>query len=179
MRHFLSAQLHWVALGTGVLVLAGGISVSLWFSQRDVGPAPALGAGRAAPAQLQTGVEVPGLPARNTTGDGVSVGASPAADAARMSDSVELDAGSAGSGVTATDNAVASDSAKMDATAADSGLTAAADNVVVSDSAKMEIQPGEAAPPRGGPGDVASVQDSADLVVRDASGNIKQRTTVR
>ena len=76
--------------------------------------------------------ELPGLPARDTTGDEASVGA-----------------GHASSGAT------------------------------VSDSAELEVQRGEPPPPRGGPGDTAGMGDSADLVVRDAAGNIKQQETVR
>ena len=178
MRHFLSGQLHWMALGVGILVLAGGISVSLWLSERDDGPAPALGAGETAPGQLQTGVEVPGLPARNSTGDGVGGGASPVAYDDRMSGSAKMDATAAGSGLTGGTDAMVSDQAKMDAAAAGSGLPAD-DDTSVSDLAKMEVPPGEAAPHGGGPGDVASVQDSAELVVRDASGKIKQRKTVK
>ena len=178
MRHFLSCQLHWAALGVGMLVLAGGISVSLLLSQRDNGQAPALGAASSAPGQLQTGVEVPGLPTRNTTGDGVSGGVRAPAHDDKMSDSVEMDAVPTGSGLTGADNAIARDSVEMDATAAGSGLTTA-DKAIVGDSAKVDIQQGEAAPPRSGPGDVASVQDGAELVVRDASGNIKQRKTAK
>ena len=169
MRHFLSGQLHWAALAVGMLVLAGGLSVSLLLSQRGDGPAPALGAGEAAPSQSQTGVEVPGLPHRNPTGDGVRGGASPATNDASISDSAKMDAVAAGSETAAADDAILSGSPEMEAAA----------NAKMSDSATTEVQPGEAAPPRGGPGDVASVQDSAGLVVRDASGNIKQQETVK
>ena len=178
MRHFLSGQLHWMALGVGILVLAGGISVSLWLSERDDGPAPALGAGETAPGQLQTGVDVPSLPARSTADGGVSGGVSSPAYDAGMSDSVELDAGPTGSGLIAANNAAASDTAELDAVGSDPELTAA-NGATVSDSAELEVQQTQAPPPRGGPGDVGSIGDSADLVVRDASGNIKQRKTVK
>jgi hypothetical protein len=60
-----------------------------------------------------------------------------------------------------------------------SEIKAAADRANVSDSAELEVQRGEAPRHRGSPGDGASVQDRADLVVRDALGNIKQREAVR
>ena len=60
-----------------------------------------------------------------------------------------------------------------------SEMTAAADRANVSDSAELEVQVGGAPQPRGSSGDGASVRDRADLVVRDALGNIKQRETVR
>ena len=58
------------------------------------------------------------------------------------------------------------------------GLSAA-DGAVAYDSAELQVQPGETAATRGGSGSVAHFQDNAELVVRDASGNIKQQETVR
>ena len=55
----------------------------------------------------------------------------------------------------------------------------AADDATVSDSAELEVQTAEVPPARGGLGDVASVQDGAALVVRDAEGIIKNQETVK
>ena len=172
MRHFLSGYLHWVALGVGVLVLAGGASVSVWLLQRDDGPGPAR-ANEGPPAGLESGSELPGLPAGDTTGDEASVGASPASSGASVSDSAELELQRGGP---APGQAEATQS--EDAGGAATELTAA-NGATVSDSAELEVQRGEPPPPPGGPGDTAGMGDSADLVVRDAEGNIKQQETVR
>ncbi|MCZ6892013.1 MAG: hypothetical protein O7F09_05810 [Chloroflexi bacterium] len=180
MRPFLSGYLYKVALGAGMLALIGLISADLWLWQRDDRPAPALGASEAAPRQLQTGVEVPGLPARNTTGDRGNGGAGPASSAASASDSAELEVqrGGPGPGLTAADGATVSDSARLDDTGTGPGFTAS-DDATVSDSAELEVQQAQSPPPRGGPGDTASLGDSAGLVVRDAEGNIKHQETVK
>jgi len=176
LRNFFCGKLHWVALGAGIVLLVGGISVSLWVSQRDDGPGPALGPDEEAPTALETGEDEGPLllPTRNTTVDRVSAGASPTVsvggstglpakdtmDTRRSADAVEsTDAAETGPGF--------------------SEIKAAADRANVSDSAELEVQRGEAPQHRGFPGDGASVRDRADLVVRDASGNIKQRETVR
>ena len=113
MRTVLSSQLHWVALGVGILILAVGISVFVW---------PSLG-GQGGGSALKTNEGRP--------------------------------AGEAGPGLNA------------------------ANDVALSDSAELDARTAEPTTPHGGPGDVASVQDTADLVVRDAEGNIKQQETVK
>ncbi len=55
----------------------------------------------------------------------------------------------------------------------------AANDVALSDSALLDAERAEPPAQRGGPGDVANVQDRAYLVVRDAEGNIKHQDTVR
>ena len=130
LRSMLSSQLHWVALGVGILILAVGIFVSVWPLQRDQSTGSVLKANEGRPAGLESEGELPGLPARNTTG-----GVGP-----------EL---------------------------------ATADDAALSDSAALESKAVEPPAPRGGPGDVANVQDRAVLVIRDAEGNIKQQETVR
>ena len=173
MRQILSGYLQWVTLGAGMLVLAGGVSVSVWLWQRDDGSGPAPGTNGEAPAGLERGSELPGLPVRNTTADETSVGANPASSGASVSDSAELEI-QRGGPAPGQAEAVQSE----DAGGAGQELTAA-NGATVSDSAELEVQRGEPPPPRGGPGDAARVQDSADLVVRDASGNIKQQKTVK
>ena len=178
MRNFFCGKLHWVALGAGIVLLVGGISVSLWVSQRYDGPGPALGPDEGAPTALETGEDEGPLllPTRNTTVDRVSAGASPTVSVGGST------------GLPAKDIMYTRRSADADAVestdAAETGpvvseMTAAADRANVSDSAELEVQRGGAPQPRGSSGDGASVRDRADLVVRDASGNIKQRETVR
>ena len=178
LRNFFCGKLHWVALGAGIVLLVGGISVSLWVSQRDNGPGPVLGPDEGAPTALETGEDEGPLllPTRNTTVDRVSAGASPTVSVGGST------------GLPAKDIMDTRRSADADAVestdAAETGpgvseMTAAADRANVSDSAELEVQRGEAPQPRGSSGDGASVRDRADLVVRDASGNIKQRETVR
>ena len=48
-----------------------------------------------------------------------------------------------------------------------------------SDSVSKEVEKPEVRERYGGPGDVASVQDTAELVVRDAKGNVKHRQTIK
>ena len=71
LRSVFSSRVPWVAPGIGILILATGISVSLWSPQGDQGNGPAAGANEGRAAALDAGVELPSLPARNTTGDGV------------------------------------------------------------------------------------------------------------
>ncbi len=49
----------------------------------------------------------------------------------------------------------------------------------VSDSTDSEVRTAEFPATHGGSGDVASVQDTAELVVRDAKGNIKRQEIVK
>ena len=178
MRSVISSQLHWVVLGVGILILGAGISLSVWPLQRDQGTGLVPGATEGRLAELETEGELPGLPARNTTGVGVSGDVSPASYGTTVSDSAEPDSGGVGPGLTAADDAALSDSAALDGGRAGRGLTAG-DDVALSDSAELEVQTAEPPAPDGGPGDVARVQDRADLVVRDAKGNIKQQETVK
>ena len=132
MRSVFSSRVHWAAIGIGILILATGISVSLWSIQRDQRNNPAAGANEGRAAALDAEVELPSLPARNTTSDGVSGDVSPASS-----------------------------------------------STIPRDSAALEVQTVEPPAACGGTVNVASVQDGADLVVRDAEGKIKQRETVK
>lgn len=187
MRHFLNGPVRWVALGAGVLALAGVISVAVWLVQRGDGPGAVTEA----------------------ASDGANPSTGPASSDATLSDSVELDVrgggpatdeteavqteDAAGAGLTAADEATVSDSVELEvqhgeaATGEAEGVQheddAAANvqdgsDLTKSDSAELTVQPGQPVPRRGS-GDVAAMADSADLVVRDASGNIKQHETVR
>ena len=161
MKSVLRGKLHRVALGVGILILAVGISVSVWTLQRDQGTSPMAGANEGKPAGLDTGGELPRLPARNAT----------------VNDSAELDAGGVDPARTAADGVAVSDSVELRAGRAVGGATAAGD-ATVSDSAELQVRTEDAPAPQGGPGDVASFQDGAELIVRDAEGNIKQQETV-
>lgn len=113
MRSVLSSQLHWVALGVGILIIAVGVSVFVWSLQDSQGIGSVLRANDGMPNE----------------------GFGPA-------------------------------------------LTVAND-VALSDSAALDAKAAEPPASHDGPGDVANVQDMADLVVRDAEGNIKHQVTVR
>ena len=167
MKNIVTRQLHWAALGVGLLALTAGLSVSVWLLQRDDGPGLVLESneeapapGRNTPGGLETGLGgegLPGLPVRfagdavpgRQTGDNGAAGSSTEAEAVQVQDTV-----GAAPGLTAVEGAT------------------------MGDSAELEVQRGEA-PPGGGPGDTATMGDSAVLVVRDASGKIKTRETVR
>ena len=142
-------------MGVGVLALAAGVSVSVWVLQPDNGSGPVLGANQGAPAlegNSPSGLET-GVGWEGVpdrpTRDNSAVGSSSEAEATQVQDT-----GVAAPGLTAVEGAT------------------------LGDSAELEVRRGEA-PPSGGPGDVAGMGDSAEIVVRDASGNIKKRETVR
>lgn len=132
MRSVFSRQLHWVALGVGILILVAGIFVAVSPFQDDSSAGPVLSAGEDRLDELEGGGALPGMPARISVGDGEFEYISGVSSGTSETDSSELDASTA-----------------------------------------------EPPTPHGGPGDVASVQDTANLVVRDAKGNIKQHETVR
>ena len=185
MTYLLKDRLHWVALGFGALVLAAGIWVTMWPLQLDSGPGKPPEAGQAAPAsgagaspELETGdrgteERDSGLPAkyaRETKVAGgpemVPTGVDFAPPSGNNTDQVES--------TTESIPAVAAQD-----TGADAPALTAANGATAKDSAGLQAQRIQPPRPRGGPGDVASVQDGAVLVVQDASGNIKKRETVR
>lgn len=192
MRNIPSGYFYRVIVVVGILLLAGLVSADIWLWQRDDGSRQAAGAGQ---GPLE-GFEAPGLPARNTTGGTEIGGVGPPSSGASASDSAELEiqrgasapgqveiiqiegTGGAGSELTAGDDATVSDPVKLEDSGAGTGLTAG-DGATANDSAESEVQQEQTPAPSGGPGDNASFQDSADLVVRDAAGNIKQEETVK
>ena len=58
-------------------------------------------------------------------------------------------------------------------------VTVVSSGATVSDSVEHAVNPAESPESHGGLGDVARVQDRADLVIRDAKGNVKYRETIR
>jgi len=199
MKPFPSGPLHWVPLGLGLLVLAGGISVAVWLVQRDEGLGPVRGANEGTAAGLQTGGSLPG----NTTGNVVSEGDN--TEDATLSDSAELKvqrggpapdqaeavqgegAGGPVPRLATAEDASLSDSAELelqqggpapDQAEAVQGegaggavpRLATAEDASLSDAAELDVQQyGEAPPPEGGPGDARSVQDSTDLLASDSA----------
>ncbi len=173
MRHFLSAYLYKVAVGVGLLILIGLVSADIWLWQRDDGSGKGAGAGQGA----QGGFEAPGLPARNTAGGADNGDDGPASSGATASDSAELEVRRGGAAPGEVEIIQVEG-----ANGAGSELTAGSD-ATVSDSAESEVQQEHpdsiGTAPSGGPGDTATFGDSADLVVRDAAGNIKQEEAVK
>ena len=164
MRHFLSAYLNKVAVGAGILILIGLVSADIWLWQRDDGSGQAAGAGQGA----QDGFEVPGLPARKNDG-----GIGPASSGATVSDSAELEVQRGGSlpGQVEIIQIEGADGAGSELTAKD--------DATVNDSAQSDVRQEQTPVPSGGPGDDVNVGDSADLVVKDAEGNIKREESVK
>ena len=152
MRSVLS-QRRWMALGVGILVLAVGLFVIVSPLQRDQSTGSVLRANES--TGLEDGGNPLGMQAQSSSGDEVRGGVGPASYGTTVSDSAEPDAGGVGLGLVAADDAS------------------------LSDSAALDFGTAEPPAPHGGPGDVASVQDTADLVVRDAEGNIKRQETVK
>lgn len=173
MGNILNGYFYKVAVGAGLLILIGLISADIWLWQRDDGSGQGAGAGQGA----QEGFQVPGLPARNTT-DGANIGdGGPASSGATASDSAELEVrrGGAEPGEVETIQIEGTSGAGSELTAG--GEATASDSVV--SEVQQEHPDSIGTPPPGGPGDVAAFEDSAEIVVRDAAGNIKQQETVK
>ena len=172
MRHFLGDPLHRLALGTGLLVIAAVIAVTVWLVQRDNDPDPGSVTGEGIPGVVETGGELPGSPARNTNVDRESGAASSPSSGATVRDSAELEVQQSGR---APDYAEAVPS---EVTGGTGSRLSASDVATVRDAAELSVEEVKPAPRRGS-GDVTSITDIAELVVRDASGKIKQQQTVR
>ena len=154
VRHFLRAYLYKVAVVAGLLILIALVSADIWLWQRDDGSGQAAGAGQGA----QESFQVPGLPSRNSAEDGgpaSSGGSEPRHLELNVSDAVGLEDSQGGTELTAGDGAN------------------------VTDAVTLEVQEEQTPAPSGGPTDAADVEDSVDLVVRDAAGNIKTQETVK
>ena len=159
LKSVLSSQLNRVAVGVGILILAAGISVSVWLLQRDPDNGALTRGNEGRLISLETGRELTSLPTGNAT----------------VSDSAELDAGGVEPDLTTADSVTMNDSIELEAGRAGRGVAVA----TVSDSAELKFQTENAPAPPGGSGEVARFQDGADLIVRDAKGNIKQQETVK
>lgn len=169
MRNVFSGYFFRVIVVVSLLALVGLVSVDIWLWQRDDGSSRLTGAGPG----VQDGFQVPGLPARNTTGGAGDSSVVAASSGASASDSAELEVRRAGAapGQVEIIQIEGADGAASELTVGD--------EVTANDSAESEVQQEQTPAPSGGSGDAASVEDSVDLVVRDAAGNIKQQETVK
>ena len=162
-RYFLGHKHRGVTLGVGTLLLVSGIFVSLWLTGPDGGPSPTLDLDQAAGIDSKADQDERPLStsAGNPTADQAPGGTvRPPKDTVathRQEDVEPLENGAAYQVSVMKD------------------LT---DQASVSDSAQLRVQRGKTQP-QGTLGDGANLRDSADLVVQDASGNVKQRETVR
>ena len=155
-----------------MVLIAAGISVSLWLSQPDGGPGPALGPNEGVNISDSAELEVTQGEAPQPTGDAGETGPrvlemKAAVGGANVSDSAELEVQQG-----------KAPQLREDASETASGLTAA-DGANVGDLAELKVRKGETPPTQGGLGTVARIQDSAILVVRDGSGKIKQQLMAR
>ena len=167
MKQFVNGYFYKVAIGVGLLVLVGLVAADIWLWQSD-DDSPVAG------QSATTESDVPGFPTRS--GDSNSSNAS-------ATDSVILEIQRQGveseSGLIAGDSPSISDSFQLETTGTGPASTVG-DSATASDSAELLVKEAPPPPPSGGgPSDQASFGDSADLVVRDSSGNIKKQESVK
>ena len=162
-RYFLGHNHRAATLGAGTLLLAIGIFVSLWLTGPYGSPSPTLDLDQAAGIDSKADQHERPLspPAGNPTADQSPV------------DTDRLPKGTA-----AIHLKEDVDPLKNGAAYQVSVMKDLTDQANVSDSAQLRVQRGKTQP-QGTPGDGAILRDSADLVVQDASGGVKQRETVR
>lgn len=167
MRQVVKSDFYKVAIGVGLLVLVGLVATDIWLWQSDDNST--VGQGSSNESAL------PGFP--TNSGDPTSSNSSNAS----ATDSVSLETNRAGdktkSGLIAGDGASVEDSIQLETTGTNPS-SIITDRATASDSADTVVQPAAPPPLSGGPSENASFGDSADLVVRDSSGNIKQQETV-
>ena len=169
MKEFVNGYLLKIVVGVGLVVLVGLVAANIWLWQSGEDSEPPSGAGQGA----SSGSNVPGLPSRSE--DSNPSGAS-------VNDSVELEIQREGSGsesgVIVNDSSSIFDSFRLETTGSGPGAIVD-DTANVGDSAVTQVQPAPPPPSGGGPSQVAAFGDSADIVVRDSSGNIKQQEQVK
>lgn len=168
MKQFLNGYFYKLAVGIGVLVLVVLVAADIWLWQTDDDPVVSQG--------TQNETTVPGLPSRNNDSNRSSASAT---------DSIELeikrDGEDTASGLIVGDGADVEDSFILETSGDGSGATIG-DGANIGDSAVTVVEEGQPPPPPpsgGGPSDAATFGDSADLVVRDADGNIKEQESVK
>ena len=162
-RYLLDHKHRTASLGVGTILIAGGIFVSLWLTGPDGGHSPTLDLDEAAGIDPKSDRDDrPVSPsAGNLTADQspVDIDRPPKGTAAiHLQEDVEP-----------LDNRGANEVSVMKDTT---------DQAKVSDSAQLQVQQGKTQP-QGASGDGGTFQDSAELLVSDATGNIKQMETVR
>ena len=156
-------------MGAGLLLLVGLVAADIWLWQSGGDSDAVSGTGKDSSGESA----LPGFP---------SPGVSSPSSGASVSDSVNMEiqreGGELESGLIVGDDITTTDSFRLETTGSDPGA-AVGDSVTVGDSAVTQVQQGQAPPSGGGSNVVATVGDSADLVVRDASGNIKEQQEVK
>lgn len=171
MRHILKGNRYKAAAGIGMLILIGSITTSLLLSQRDDRPA-AIGKPVSAPAPL-------GLPSptgRITVEDRGQENSGSTFSTFLAGESFELKIQRNASAFTPAPGEGEPD---QDEDSDGTGRFNAGDGATVSDSADLDTGTVRVPPPQGGPSDSAHFADSAGLVVRSATGNVKQQETVK
>jgi hypothetical protein len=174
VNQFFSGYMFKVAMSVGIIVLVGLVAADIWLWQSDDDSPSTSDTNQNPPS----GSNLPGLPTQG--GGGTSTGAN-------VGDSVDLEIDRevvvTDDGLIAGDGASVGDSVQIDTTGAGGQGTIVGDNPSFSDSVDTNVQQAQQPPPPpvggGGPSVVASFGDSADLVVRDSSGNIKQQESVK
>lgn len=158
-----------VAIGVGLLALVGLVAVDIWLWQND-DDSSEVGQGSTNESNL------PGLP---VPGGDTNASSASATDSVILE--IQKEGGESESGLIVGDGASIEDSFRLDTTGSGSGTTVG-DSASIGDSATTQIEPAQPPPPPqsgGGPSDNASFGDTADLVVRDSAGNIKNQQTVK
>lgn len=171
MRQFVNGNLYKVAIGVGLLVLVVLVAANIWLWQSD-DSGPASGASQGS----SSGSDVPGFPNRSGDTNSSSAVASDSADL-----EINREGSVSGSELISNDGATVSDLVQIEVTGSDPE-SIFSDAASVGDSAVTEVGTAPVPPPPSGGGgttNTASVTDTADLVVRDAEGNIKNQETVK
>ena len=162
-RYFLGRKHRAEALGGGTLLLAIGIFVSLWLVGQYGNPSPTLDLDQAADIEAKADQDERSL---STSAGNPTANPSP------------VDTDRLPKGITAKHQKDDVEPLENEAAYQVSMMKDLTDQAKITDSAQLRVQQGKTKP-QGTPGDGANLQDSAILVVQDASGNLKQKQTVR
>jgi cytoskeletal protein RodZ len=168
VKQFLNGYFYKIALGVGVLVLVVLVAADIWLWQSDDAPVVTQG--------TSNETNVPGFPSRNNDSNRSSASATDSIELEIQRDGEEIT-----SGLIVGDGAAVQDSFTLETSGDVPGATIG-DGANIGDSAVTLVEEGQPPPPPpsgGGPSDAAKFGDSADLVVRDADGNIKNQESVK
>ena len=148
----------WVVLGLGLLLLAVSIPFSIWLIQRsgDAGTISAPTAASGSPRDIASFGDSAKLEIRRGSG--------------------EIETATVGSGQTGLTSVGDDDDSGQELSAGDSATFS--DAVTFEVGSDPEADPDETAPV-GGAGGATSLTDSAEIVVRDSEGNIKEQGVVK
>ena len=174
MRYILSGNYSKAAAGIGLLILVGSIFAALLLWQRGDGPGPTVVPRVTTPG----GLGLPPPPGRVTIDFSGHEKSGSTSYGGYASDSNELENQRAAPPAAL----IPAPGELATAQSEDSGGNGrfdAGDGATMSDSVDLDAKEAQAPPPPGGPGDSVNFADSAGLVVRSASGDIKQEETVK